>query len=378
MTGPVYENYLKGEYAVENGEASLIITKSSCFRVREETLSLVDALPPEGGREAFVEALSAMGIERPDVIFDRLLEIGALRIKQKRSPLRLLSALLNPDIRLIPAGWQEKFFSAAGIKPSSDVLFRYFPHILSLAAAGLLISLAVSYTGIYPALQAHSAGETKTLHLLALVLLGSVIHELGHSYAAAAAGIAFRPIGLSLYLFFPVFYANVSGMERLPFRAKASIDLGGFFSQSAYMSLLLAAWYFSKAAVFLEAVRWTSLVIVFNMNPLLKTDLYWLYSDFRKSRAGGGIADLVHRGYLLCFVGFSIYLFRYAWLQAGQLLEMILASLREPSLLLAGGHKIVLGVYMIIIFFMASARRLEETRQEWLAVGRGSEAGSAS
>ncbi len=377
MPGEVYENFLKGEYAVENGDDSLIITKSSCYRVKEETIALVENLPGEGDRDFFVRVMEELGIEKAGPIFDRLLAIGALRIRQKRSPLRLLSVLLRPDFRLIPAAWQKGAFKALGLAPSAQWLGRNFKFVFALAAAGLLLSLAVSYTGLYPALAKLSHGAPATLTMFALVFLGSVIHELGHSYAAAAAGIAFRPIGFSVYLFMPVFYANVSGMERLPLREKASIDLGGFFTESAYLLALLALWYFTRNLLFLAAVKWMSLIMVLNMNPLLRTDAYWLYKDFRKSFPGNRLADRIHYFYLASFLGFSLYLFKYIYLRAGAIFSLLSSLWASPALLLSEGYKIALGVYIVIMFFMGVPRRLEETRQEWLEMKGGKAAAGA-
>jgi hypothetical protein len=244
-----------------------------------------------------------------------------------------------------------------------------------MASAGILISLAVSYSGIYPVLAGISSGEPKTLYMLLLVLLGSIIHELGHSYAAAAAGIGFRPIGFSIYLFFPVFYANVSGMERLTLKEKAAIDMAGFFTQSACLMALLVVWYLTRDLLFLETVRWMSLIIVFNMNPLIKTDCYWLYKDFRKGSPENKLTGWLHYLYLAAFVGFTLYLFRYLYHQVGYIYGLLASVWAEPSILLSEGYKIVLGLYMVIMFFMGGARRLEETRQEWLELKRRRSAG---
>ncbi|HCC47410.1 MAG TPA: hypothetical protein DEQ38_04750 [Elusimicrobia bacterium] len=371
MSETLYENFLKGEYAVENGDASLIITKSSCYRVKEETIALVENLPARGDKQHFIKAMEGLGIAKAAPIFDRLLAIGALRLKEKKKLSGALSAIVRPDFRLIPAAWQEKAFRALGLAPSPEWLGRNFGKVFALAAAGLLLSLAVSYTGLYPALAKLSHGAPATLTMFALVFLGSVIHELGHSYAAAAAGIAFRPIGFSIYLFLPVFYANVSGMERLPLKEKAAIDLGGFFTESAYLLLLLALWFFTKDLLFLAAVKWMSLIIVFNMNPLLRTDAYWLYKDFRKSFPGHRLADWFHYLYLAAFLGFSLYLFKYIYLQAGTILALLSSIWASPALLLSEGYKIILGFYLIIIFFTGGAKRLEETRQEWLEMKGG-------
>ncbi|HNW44864.1 MAG TPA: hypothetical protein PKI19_10195 [Elusimicrobiales bacterium] len=370
MNGIIYENHFKGEYAVENGDASLLITSTSCYRVKEEILGLVEHLPAEGGREFFVAALEQLGIEKCASIFDRLLELGVLRRKQGRTLRGFVRGLLLPNFRLIPAALQQKFFEFLRLAPSPGWPDRNFGKVTLLAAAGVLIGLAGSYTGIYPQLAKLSSGEPATLQLLALVLLGSVVHELGHSYAAAAAGIGFRPIGFSVYLFMPVFYANVSGMERLTLREKAAIDMGGFFAQSAYLLSLLALWVFTRSLLFLAAVKWMSLIMVFNMNPFLRTDCYWLYKDFRKNFPDNRAADWFHRLYLAAFFCFSLYLFRYLYYQAGYVWSLLAAAWARPALLFSQGYKIILGAYVIMMFFMGGVRRLQETRQEWLELKR--------
>jgi len=370
MSETVYENHLKGEYAVENGEDSLIITSSSCYRMKEETLSLIDNLPKEGGKDFFLKAMSEMGIEKAEAIFDRLLAIDALRPARKKPVRKLLLSLIRPDLRLIPAAWQEKFFRAARLAPVPGRLGRNSGGIFFLAAAGVLAGLVVSYSGIYPELAKISSGRPQTFQMLALVLLGSVIHELGHSWSAAAAGIGFRPVGFSVYLFYPVFYTNVSGMEKLSAKEKTAIDLGGFFTQSAYLILLLGLWYLTKNLLFLETVRWMSLIMLFNLNPFLRTDGYWLYKDARKGFGDNKYARRLHYLYLAAFALFSLYLFRYLYLRVGSIYALLVSVWAEPSVLLSEGYKIVLGFYMLIMFFMGGARRLEETRQEWLELKR--------
>ena len=276
MPGIVYESHLKGEYAVENGNDSLIITSSSCYRMKEETLSLIDHLPKEGDRDSYARAMSAMGLEKAESIFDRLLAIDVLRVKRRNTVSKTLLSLLKPDLRLVPAAWQERFFKAAGLSASGGWLRENRKTLFFMAGAGIVLCLGFSCGAIYPTLAKVSSGQPKTLHLLALVLLGSLIHELGHSCAAASAGIGLRPVGFSVYLFYPVFYTNVSGMERLSVGEKAAIDSGGFFAQSAYLFLLLLAWGFTRDLLLLEAMRWISLIMLFNLNPLLKINFILL------------------------------------------------------------------------------------------------------
>jgi hypothetical protein len=189
---------------------------------------------------------------------------------------------------------------------------------------------------------------------------------LGHSFTAAACGIGLRPIGFSVYLIYPVFYTNVSGIDRLSLTEKAAIDCGGFFSQSAYLFLLLFLWLTTKQMLFLETVRWISVIMAFNMNPFLRTDGYWLYKDVRKGLTKNRYTDSFHYLYIIAFCAFSLYLFSYVFSRTEYIYGLILSAFHDPKILFREGYKIVLGLYLIIMFFVGGVCRFQETRKEWL------------
>jgi len=367
MPEMIYENHLKGEYSIATGDNSLIITSTSCYRMKEETLFLIDNLPREGSRENYVETISSIGIEKAPAIFDRLVGTGVLRLKIT-TPLfkKIIRNIIKPDITLFPAAWQENILKKAGVTLSRSRLLGNLKTFFFISASGIALSLVISYTSIYPRLAAMSAGRPETLHMVALVLLGSFIHELGHSFTAAACGIGLRPIGFSVYLIYPVFYTNVSGIDRLSLTEKAAIDCGGFFSQSAYLFLLLFLWISTKHLIFLETVRWISVIMAFNMNPFLRTDGYWLYKDVRKGLTKNRFTDSFHYLYIIAFSAFSLYLFSYLFSRTEYIYGLILSAFHDPKILFREGYKIILGLYLIIMFFVGGVCRFQETRKEWL------------
>jgi len=368
----MYENHLKGGYSVEKGDDSLIITSTSCYRMKEETLFLIDNLPRVGKREEYVEALASLGLEKAAAIFERLVSVGALRERTKTPLVRKLAGrLIRPDITFLPAAWQERILEKLGVTPSRPWLPKNLTALFLLAAAGIALSLVLSHTGMYPRLAAMSTGSPATVQMFALVLLGSLVHELGHSFTAAACGIGLRPIGFSVYLVYPVFYTNVSGMERLSPREKAAIDCGGFFSQSAYLVLLLLLWLATKNRLFLEAVRWITVIMAFNMNPFLRTDGYWLYQDLRKGLADKRLADSIHYLFIIGFSVFSLYLLSYVYARTEAIYGLLVSAYHDPRLLLRDGYGILLGCYLIVMFFTGSVRRYQETRKEWLELKNG-------
>lgn len=355
----MYENHLKPGYAVENGPDSLIVTDTSCYRLAEETLWLVSKLPGAGERGEYFKALSALGVEYPEKIFDRLLSLGVIReavpVKRLKS---LLKNLLQPSIRLIPPQAQERLIASLGLARIKD--FTKPLYLLLLAAGlGLAGGLVVLKTW-----QSGGAAASGPLIFL-LIALGSLIHELGHSFAAGRAGIGLRPIGFSVYLFYPVFYTNVSGMEKLDIRRQLAIDCGGFIAQSAYLFLLVLVVLFTGNASFVEAVKWIILIMAFNINPLLRTDAYWIYNDLREKYGGLRWMDHLHRLYLLAFVGFSLYILWHVFSRAGRIADMLYTAFNNPATLLYEGHRIIIGLYFIIMALMGGLGRIKESRTEW-------------
>jgi hypothetical protein len=367
MPGITFENHLKGGYSIEKGDVSLKITSSSCYWMKEETLFLIDNLPREGSKECYVKALSLFGIEKTYTIFDRLLDVGVLREKVP-TPLfkKIISNLIKPDITLFSAKSQENILKKFSVRLSRDWLLKNLRLLFLLAASGIVVSLVISFTKIFPWLAGMSAGRLDTMLLFALVLLSSLMHELGHSFTIAACGLGLRPIGFTVYLIYPVFYTNVSGIEKLTTREKAAVDCGGFFLQSVYLLLLFILWLSTNNMLFLESIRWISVIMVCNINPFLRTDGYWLYKDVRKGLSNNKFADAFQYLFLIAFSAFSLYLFSYVYSRMASIYDLIFQVCRDPKFMLHEGYKIILGFYLIIMCFVGGICRFRETRKEWL------------
>ncbi len=354
-TSVIYENHLKPGYAVDNGPDSMIITESSCYRLAEETLWLVTRLPAAGEPAEYFKAMSGLGLDYPQKIFDRLVNLGVLReAAPKRRMKALLTSIIQPNITLIPPRAQEWTLKLADSLRSGGGLW----FLVCAAVAGLVGGLAVINT--WP-----SGGPANGPLVFLLIVLGSLVHELGHSIAAGAAGIGLRPIGFSVYLFYPVFHTNVSGMERLPLGRQLAIDCGGFIAQSAYLLLLALAAVFSGSNTCVEAVRWIVLIMAFNLNPLLRTDAYWIYSDLREKYGERLWMAQLHRMYLLAFVAFSLYILWQIGIRAGHIVKMLQAAFTAPATLLHEGHRIIIGLYFVLMALIGGVRRLKEGREEW-------------
>ncbi|MDQ7772576.1 MAG: hypothetical protein RDU13_03525 [Elusimicrobiales bacterium] len=364
----VYENHLKGAYSVPSGDKVLAITDTSCYTLAEETAWLTGNIPERGVREDFLRAMSGLGIEDPARIFDRLLSIGALREAARRTAGDVFRAVVSPRIRLLPSRAQERFFSLFGIGPG--VFDKALRFLAWPAAAGLAWGLLYSAA---PSLAAPPAppGAASGPLVIAIVIAASLVHELGHSMAAAAAGIGLRPIGFSVYLIYPVFYTNVSGIDKLKLREKALIDCGGFILQSVFLLGLLLVLFLTGSPSAAEAVRWIMLIIFFNLNPLFRTDGYWLYKDTYSELRHSRLMRAVHHVYLLAFAVFTLYFLWFVYMRLGYIWNGLGELWRSPGYFFDGGYKIILWAYFVFVGLAGGLNRFKEGRQEWLELRGG-------
>ncbi len=357
-----YENPLRKAYSVRYGDKLLAITDTSCYSVAEEAVWLAGQLPESGHKAEYASALAGLGVNEPEKILGKLLAIGALTEKPPKTWKTTLSSVLSPSIRLIPAQLQERVFRFLGL--TVERLGRIFPKLACPALVAALPGLWLFAGGGDRLLPEAAFGGASALLVLALVVTGSLVHELGHSAAAAACGIGLRPIGFSVYLIYPVFYTNVSGVDRLPLGKRALVDLGGFILQSLYVFLLLAAAVALGSPSAAEAVRWSMLIMLFNLNPLLRTDGYWLYKDTYSALKHKHWMRAVHYAYLLAFAAFSVYFLRFVWLRMGNIWADLDLLWRTPSYFMHGGYKVVLGAYFTFVGLSGGVRRFQEGKKE--------------
>lgn len=115
--------------------------------------------------------------------------------------------------------------------------------------------------------------------MLTVALAGVFFHELGHASAAARFGCSQVEIGFGIYLFYGVFYADVTEAWRLPRGQRVVVDLGGIYFQSIFMAAVLAAFNWTGSDALLVAFFFLEVGIVRSLNPFLRLDGYWVMSD---------------------------------------------------------------------------------------------------
>lgn len=112
-----------------------------------------------------------------------------------------------------------------------------------------------------------------------------VLHELGHAYAVKLGGGAVHEIGISFLTFMPAPYVDASASVMFPSRwHRAAVGAAGMIVELAAAAAAMAVWLNSEPGlvrsvaydvVFIASVS----TVVFNINPLLRFDGYYILSD---------------------------------------------------------------------------------------------------
>jgi putative peptide zinc metalloprotease protein len=128
--------------------------------------------------------------------------------------------------------------------------------------------------------------STDGLLLLAVVFPGlKLIHELGHAYAAKAGGAAVHEMGIMFVALMPVPYVDASGSAA--FRSKwrrAGVAAAGMIVETFVAALAAFFWLNAEPGLGRSIAFNVMLVagvstVVFNANPLLRLDGYFIFSD---------------------------------------------------------------------------------------------------
>ena len=360
----IYVNLLKKAYSVKSGEKVFAITDTSCYSVTEEMQWLANNMPESGGRSEYFRSLSGLGLNEPEKIFNKLMAIGAFQEKPARSWKTVFRSVLSPKVRLLPAQWQERVLGFAGVETGG--LGRMLSFFFWPALLGAILGLWLFAGGGDRMLPDAAFGKVNGLAVIVLVVISSLVHEVGHSFAAAASGIGLRPIGFSVYLIYPAFYTNVSGIDKLDLKKKILIDCGGFILQLVYILGLLLFASAAGSATAAEAVRWIMAMVLFNLNPFLRTDGYWLYKDTYSDLKHNRWMRAGHYLYLLAFMAFSVYFLRFIFIRIGSIWSELNILAHSPSYFFSGGYKVIIGAYFVFVGFSGGLRRFKEGRQEWL------------
>lgn len=118
---------------------------------------------------------------------------------------------------------------------------------------------------------------------LSLALV-KTLHELGHGYTAVRLGSRVTTMGVAFVVMTPILYTDTTDAWRLPRRQRVLIDGAGMAVELLVAVFATLAWVFvpdgpwRNVAFALATTGWV-LSLAVNLNPLMRFDGYYLFSD---------------------------------------------------------------------------------------------------
>ncbi len=120
-----------------------------------------------------------------------------------------------------------------------------------------------------------------TLLIFILVVLLTLIHEIGHSTAAMSYGVNPGRIGGAIYFVMPVFFSDVSNIWKLGKNERIVVDLAGIYFQALCTFVL---WIINlsifKNEIINVAIIISVIQVIANFNPFIRFDGYWVLTDW--------------------------------------------------------------------------------------------------
>ncbi|WP_270935663.1 PqqD family peptide modification chaperone [Falsiroseomonas oryzae] len=260
---------------------------------KELVAQLGDDAPTQTSVVNLLSQLHAADLLQTDVAADAA-EMMTRRGKQQRR--KLLGRAGNPLAIKIPL-WDPDRFLVATLPFVRPFLSR-FGAVLWLLVVGFGVLLAGMHREELTANLADRVMTPSGLLLIAVVFpFLKLLHELGHAYATRAGGGEVREMGVMFMALAPVPY--VDGTASAAFRSKwrrAGVGAAGVIVEAFVAALAMVAWTLlepglARALCFNVMLVAGVSTIVFNLNPLLKLDGYFIACDLLEIPNLGGRAN---------------------------------------------------------------------------------------
>lgn len=121
--------------------------------------------------------------------------------------------------------------------------------------------------------------KTQWFCFFLLGIVGITFHEFGHASAAHYYGAKHGGIGGGFYLFMPVYFADVTDIWKLPKKQRIIVNLGGIYFELLFVLILILTGYILDFKSLIIFASIFSISIIYNLNPIARTDGYWVLSD---------------------------------------------------------------------------------------------------
>ena len=196
----------------------------------------------------------------------------------------LLAQVRNPMFLRIPLYDPDRFLVA-----TQHLVRPFFSWVGGLLWCAAMVWLGVQLAMNWPALTTDISDRVLAAEsLLTIVLIYPIIkilHELGHAYATRLAGQEVHEMGVMLLTLLPAPYVDCSASAMIPGKWRRSfVAAAGMIVELAVAALAMLIWLHAQPGIVRSMAFDTLLIasistLIFNGNPLLRFDAYYILCD---------------------------------------------------------------------------------------------------
>lgn len=121
--------------------------------------------------------------------------------------------------------------------------------------------------------------QKSLVYFFIIMAVNVTFHEIGHASSAHFFGAKHGGIGGGFYLFTPVYYADVTDIWRLSKCQRIVVNLSGMYFELIFCTLVALIGFFTNNFVLTVLAIIVCANTLFNLNPFLRSDGYWVLSD---------------------------------------------------------------------------------------------------
>ncbi|CAN5758577.1 efflux RND transporter periplasmic adaptor subunit [soil metagenome] len=264
--------------------------------------------------------------------------------------------LQNPLFIRIPVGNPDPMLTA--LEARTRWLFK--PWFL-LLFVGLAVWAGISMATDWPRFMDHAQNvlsSTNWLWLLLSFIFLKIIHELGHGLVCKHLGGRIPEFGIFFMLFTPLTYVDATSSWRFPTKGlRIFVAAAGMLAEGFIAAIAVLIWANTETGItntiaYNTIISATVVTLLFNLNPLMRYDGYYILSDVTEVPNLYTRASIMARDWLLALlIGKPVTSHDSLWIGLYGLSclvwrTLLLLSIAATAIVLLNGIGVILVLFM--------------------------------
>ena len=176
--------------------------------------------------------------------------------------------------------FETKILSKENSAKLSKIIQPLYRQSFFLFVFALLFSLSIY--NVFTIAEIHLE-KKYILFLFLTYILTALIHEIGHIAACNRFTKKNGEIGIGVYFIFPVFYSNITPIWTATKQQRIITNLAGVYIQLYIVAFFYFIYLITGNIQIQNVVAISTVVILYQLIPFIRTDGYWILSDITNS-----------------------------------------------------------------------------------------------